>query len=129
MIERWKNDDGSETILVTDDPPRKSLLSRILSFLGMALLVVLFSALPLLLIVLGVRGLITGEMPMASRLRDLPTLYGNAAIVAAWLHIAFGTGAIAGIFREHLKPIFKWLLWSATAVCIVASIYRLIRGS
>ena len=113
MIERWKNDDGSETILVTDDPPRKRLPSRILSFLGITLLVAFVSALPLLLIIWGVRGLITGEMPMYSRSRGGHTLYGNAAIVAAWLHIGFGTAAIAGIFREHFKPAFKWLLWSA----------------
>ncbi len=129
MIERWKNDDGSETIFVMDEPPHKSLFVRVMAFLGMALLVVLLSALPLMLIIFGVQGLITGQIDMWSRTRGSYKLYGNGAIVAAWLHLAFGIGAIGFIFRESGKPAFKWTLWIISGVCVAAAIYRMINAS
>jgi hypothetical protein len=129
MIERWKNDDGSETILVTDDPPRRSLLSRLLVFLGMTLLVIVLSALPLLLIVFGIRGLLNGEIEMASRLRGGYKLYGNAAIIAAWIHLAAGFGFFGFGFHAARITRLKWLVWLVSGLCVVAAIYRSLRSS
>ena len=127
MIERLKNDDGSETILVTNDQPRTSLPRRILGFIGKKIVVLLISALPLFLIARGIDGLLSGELSIWSRSRGLHKLYGSAATVAAWFHIGFGVGAIGYIFREDVKPMFKWSLWLTALVCLIAGIYRWIQ--
>lgn len=127
MIERWKNEDESEALVVIDDPPRPGLLRRIVGFIGKTILVLVISALPVFLVARGIDGLLSGELSIWSRSRGLHKLYGNAATVAAWFHIGFGIGGIGYIFREDVKPIFNWSLWLTAVVCLIAGIYRWIR--
>jgi len=125
MIERWKNDDGSETILVTDDPPRRSLLQRIWGFVGKALIVLLFSAFPLWLLKIGIIGLITKKL----RLMIGYTVYGYEAVGWSWIMIGFAIGFIPFVFRENFASWLKWLIASAVAACFVIGIWRLIQGN
>src|SRR5688572_20123115 len=111
MIERWKNEDGSDTIIVTDEPARRSLPRRVLGIIGKTLILILLCLLPLYLIYRGLEGLSTGELTMSIGPRGPHKLYGKAAIVGAWFHLGFGIAIIGYMFRNELKPVFKWLLW------------------
>ena len=127
-MEHWKNPDGSETIVVLDDPPRPSLLRRIFGFIGKTLLILLLSALPLWLLTKGISGLITGKLSMWSRTRGAHTLYGYEAIFWSWMQISFAFGCVAYVFREELTGWLKWSLWLIAAVCFGAGVYHLIKS-
>jgi hypothetical protein len=129
MIERWKNDDGSETIMVMVDPPRPSLLQRIYGFVGKTILVLLFSLFPLYLLIYGIRGLSTGKLRMWSRVQGSHTLYGHEAVGWSWIMIGFAIGFIPFVFREYFASWLKWLIASAVAACFVIGIWRLIQGN
>jgi hypothetical protein len=129
MIERWKNDDGSETILVTGNSPRPSLPRRIYGFIGKAFLVLLFSLFPLYLLIYGISGLSTGKLGMWSRTRGSYTLYGHEAVGWSWIMIGFAIGFIPFVFRENFASWLKWLIASAVATCFVIGIWGLIQGN
>jgi len=124
MIERWKNDDRSETVLITYDPPRPSLLQRIWGFVGKALIVLLFSAFPLWLLKIGIIGLITKKV----RLMIGYTVYGYEAVGWSWLLIGFAFGFFPFVFREELARWLKWSLWLIATVSFVTGLFRLAKG-
>ena len=128
MIERWKNDDGSETILITDDPPRPSFLQRVLGFIGKALLVLLVSLLPLYLLRLGIHGLVTEKLSMWSRISGPHTLYGSEAIGWSWMYIGFAFGFVPFVFREELARWIKWTLGLIATACFTTGTYHLLKG-
>ena len=129
MIERWKNNDGSETILVMGDRPRASLPQRILGFIGKAFLVLLVSLFPLYLLIYGIRGLSTEKLNLWSRATGNRTLYGHEAVGWSWIMIGFAIGFIPFVFRENFASWLKWLIASAVAACFVIGIWRLIQGN
>ena len=128
MIERWQNDDGSETILVSDDPPRPSLLRRIVGLIGKGFLILLFSLLPIYFFIKGIKGLVTGQLIMWSRTRGSHTLYGSDAVGWSWILIGFAIGSVPYVFRETLASWIKWSLWLMATVCFIAGVFRLVKG-
>jgi hypothetical protein len=128
MIERWKNPDGSETIVVMDDPPRPSLLRRIFGFIGKTLLFLLLSALPLWLLTKGITGLATGKLSWWSRTRGAVTYYGYEAVGWSWIWIGFAFGAVGFIFKESLAGWIKRSFWLIAAACIGTGAYHLLKG-
>jgi len=129
MIERWKNPDGSETIVVMDDRPRPGLLRRIVGFFGKTLLILLLSALPLWLLTKGIAGLATGKLRMWSRTRGTVTYYGYEALGWSWMLIGFAIGSVPFVFREELAGWIKWVLGSVAAVCFGAGVYHLLKAA
>lgn len=129
MMERWKNDDGSETILVTNDVVRPSLPRRILGFIGKTLLFLLVSIFPLYLLIKGFTGISTAKLSMWSRTRGIHTLYGHEAVGWSWIMIGFAIGSLPYAFRENLAGWMKWLLGLAATTCGGIGIWRLIQGN
>jgi hypothetical protein len=128
MIERWKNDDGSETILVTDDPPPPpGLLRRGFGILGKVLLILLVTALPAYFLYKGITGIITEEFSL--RLRRQGThriLHGTEAVGWSWITIGFAIGFFPFVFREDLLLWAKWLLALLAVACTVTGICQFI---
>lgn len=114
----------SETVLILDDTleRRRSILGRILMFLGKAFLVALASTPPALGIALGVHGLETGEISARTSL-----LRGDAAISFSWLLIAIGCMWFGWMLGELTgRPWTKWLLWiPGGGMCVAAGCYML----
>ena len=129
MIERWKNDDGSETVLIADDPPRPSLLRRLLGLIGKGLMVLLLSALPLYLLIKGISGLATGKLSWWSRTRGAVTYYGYEAVGRSWIWIGIALGCIAYMFREEFAGWIKWSFWLIASACLVMGVFRLVNGA
>jgi hypothetical protein len=127
MIERWKNDNGSETILVTDDdPPPPSLLRRSLGILGRVLLILLVTALPAYFLFKGVNGIITEELSLRVRHRGTRVLHGAEAVGWSWLTIGFAISYFPFVFREHLTTWAKWLLALLATACVIVGICQFI---
>lgn len=129
MIERWQNDDGSETVLITRDAPRPSLLSRLLGLVGRGFLVLLFGAFPLYLLIVGIRGIARKKLNLWSRSTGDHILYGYEAVGWSWLLIGFAFGFVPFVFREELARWLKWSLWLITTVCFLVGIWCLVKGN
>jgi len=127
MIERWKNDDGSETILVTDNPqPPPSLLRRCLGVLGRVLLILLVTALPAYFLFKGINGIITEEFSLRIRHRGTRILHGAEAVGWSWITIGFVVSYFPFVFRENLMTWAKWLLALLAVACAITGICQFI---
>lgn len=87
MIRRWRNEDGSETIIIVEDEPRRSFLEHVFRFVGITLLIAFLSVIPTYLIYTGIKGLKTGQI----RMKYGDIAYGDEAITHSWVSIGFGT--------------------------------------
>ncbi|MEK7781342.1 MAG: hypothetical protein AAB370_07560 [Verrucomicrobiota bacterium] len=128
MIERWKNDDGSETILVTDNPsPPPGVLRRGFGILGRVLLILLVTALPAYFLYQGITGIITEEFSLWLRRQGTHrVLHGAEAVGWSWLMIGFAIGYFPFVFRENLMPWAKWLLALLAVACAITGICQFI---
>lgn len=139
MKQRWIFGKHTETIVVLQDRPRRSLWRQICGFFFKVGLTLFASLIPIYFFLLpAIHGFTTGEFKLYRRRNPSPKmLYGEEAITESWLHLGMAFVCFTLFWwtmRNEIKSnCLNWLLLlvlgSTTIACLSVGIYRLVTGS